>query len=164
MEIIKTLEGKTLTLALKGELNSSTSQELENVVSKSLKGVDNLIFDFVDLSYVSSAGLRILLVAKKIMDKQGTMIVRHVNKDVMDIFAKGSKLGLFNVVCIDRLNDMNHSREFDLDCFTHKIVQAVPRDEAFSLGVGQVINDVTPGLNVVYSNGVISDIFKPFIV
>ena len=86
MEIIKTLEGKTLTLALKGELNSSTSQELENVVSKSLKGVDNLIFDFVDLSYVSSAGLRILLVAKKIMDKQGTMIVRNVNKDVMDIF------------------------------------------------------------------------------
>ena len=86
MEIIKTLEGKTLTLALKGELNSSTSQELENVVSKSLKGIDNLIFDFVDLSYVSSAGLRILLVAKKIMDKQGTMIVRHVNKDVMDIF------------------------------------------------------------------------------
>ena len=86
MEIIKTLEGKTLTLTLKGELNSSTSQELENVVSKSLKGVDNLIFDFVDLSYVSSAGLRILLVAKKIMDKQGTMIVRNVNKDVMDIF------------------------------------------------------------------------------
>ena len=73
MEIIKTLEGKTLTLALKGELNSSTSQELENVVSKSLKGIDNLIFDFVDLSYVSSAGLRILLVAKKIMDKQGTI-------------------------------------------------------------------------------------------
>ena len=88
----------------------------------------------------------------------------NASKDVMDIFAKGSKLGLFNVVCIDRLNDMNHSREFDLDCFTHKIVQAVPRDEAFSLGVGQVINDVTPGLNVVYSNGVISDIFKPFIV
>lgn len=86
MEIFKTLEGKTLTLALKGELNSSTSQELENVVSKSLKGIDNLIFDFADLSYVSSAGLRILLVAKKIMDKQGTMIVRHVNKDVMDIF------------------------------------------------------------------------------
>ncbi len=86
MEIIKTLEDKKLTITLKGELNSATYQALEEVVSKSLNGIEALVFDFAELSYISSAGLRVLLVAKKIMDKQGTMVVRHVNSDIMDIF------------------------------------------------------------------------------
>ena len=86
MEIIKTLEGKKLTIALKGELNSATYGALEEVVSKSLNGIETLIFDFAELSYISSAGLRVLLVARKIMDKQGKMIVTNANKDIMDIF------------------------------------------------------------------------------
>ena len=86
MEIIKTLNNAELTIALKGELNSVTAPELEAVITSSLNGVKTLIFDFADLSYISSAGLRILLVSKKVMDKQGEMIVRHSNDEVMEIF------------------------------------------------------------------------------
>lgn len=86
MEIIKKLNNDELTLALVGELNTATYTVLEEVVSKSLGGIKTLIFDFKDLSYVSSAGLRVLLVSKKIMDKQGKMIVRNVNQSIMDIF------------------------------------------------------------------------------
>ena len=86
MEIIKKLNNDELTITLVGELNSFTSQDLEKVISESLDGIKSLIFDFEQLSYISSAGLRILLVAKKIMDKQGKMVVRKANKDVMDIF------------------------------------------------------------------------------
>ena len=86
MEIIKKLNNDELSIALVGELNSFTSQDLEKVISESLDGIKSLIFDFEQLSYISSAGLRILLVAKKIMDKQGKMVVRKANKDVMDIF------------------------------------------------------------------------------
>ena len=86
MEIIKTLNGDELTIALKGELNSTNSNELEQIVSESLKNVKSLIFDFTNLDYLSSAGLRILLVAKKVMDKQGKMVVLHPNESVMDVF------------------------------------------------------------------------------
>jgi len=86
MEIIKALNGNELTLTVVGELNTSTYGELEQVVSSSLNGIKTLIFDFAKLDYISSAGLRILLMSKKIMDKQGKMIIRHSNKNVMEIF------------------------------------------------------------------------------
>ena len=86
MEIIKTLNNDELTLALKGELNIANSRELEQIISTSLNGVKKLVFDFTELSYISSSGLRILLIAQKIMLKQGEMIVRGVNEDVMDVF------------------------------------------------------------------------------
>jgi len=42
--------------------------------------------DFAELAYLSSAGLRVLLAAQKIMNKQGDMVVRHVNETIADIF------------------------------------------------------------------------------
>ena len=86
MKIIQTLNGAELTIALEGELNSVTAPELDDVISNSLKGIQTLIFEFKDLSYISSAGLRILLTSKKVMDKQGKMIVRNANESVMEIF------------------------------------------------------------------------------
>lgn len=86
MEIIKTLNNDELVLKIVGELNTTTYQDLENVISGSLKGVKSLIFDFAQLEYISSAGLRIILMAKKIMDRQGNMVVRHANQSVMEIF------------------------------------------------------------------------------
>lgn len=86
MEIIKTLNNDELTLKIVGELNTTTYQQLEEEVSKSLNGIKTLIYDFEKLEYISSAGLRVLLISKKTMDKQGKMIVRNANKNVMEIF------------------------------------------------------------------------------
>ncbi len=87
MEIVNTLNGQELTIALKGELNSNTAPELEQSITEQLKGVDTLIFDFKELDYISSAGLRVLLIAKKVIDKNnGKLIVRHANEGVMDVF------------------------------------------------------------------------------
>ena len=60
MEIIKTLEGETLTITLKGKLDSNTAPELEAALAGAYEGVTLLIWDFKDLKYLSSAGLRIL--------------------------------------------------------------------------------------------------------
>ncbi|MBQ9811624.1 MAG: STAS domain-containing protein, partial [Spirochaetales bacterium] len=49
-------------------------------------GAENLTFDFTDLEYISSAGLRVLLSAQKVMSKKGSMKLTHVSKSVMDIF------------------------------------------------------------------------------
>ncbi len=87
MEIIKTLNNDELVITLKGELNSATAPELEDVVKDSLYGIKTLIFEFKELNYISSAGLRILLVAQKTLEKNnGRMIVRHPNESVMDVF------------------------------------------------------------------------------
>lgn len=86
MEIIKSLDNDVLTVKVIGELNTTTYDQLEKSISESIKGVNTLIFDFEKLSYISSAGLRVLLVAKKALGSNGRMIVRNANKSIMDIF------------------------------------------------------------------------------
>ena len=86
MKIVKTLNNDELTLAISGELNTTTYQELEDVVKNSLNGVKKLVFDFKELEYISSAGLRVLLVSKKLMDQQGKLVVKNANSSVKEIF------------------------------------------------------------------------------
>lgn len=85
MEIQKNLEGTTLTVKVSGRVDASNAQELTNSLNASLDGVTELIFDFTDLKYVASAGLRALLMAQKRMNKQGKMIIRHVDETVMEV-------------------------------------------------------------------------------
>lgn len=86
MKINKTLNNDELTLAISGELNTTTYQELEDVVKNSLNGIKKLVFDFKELEYISSAGLRVLLVSKKLMDQQGKLVVKNANSSVKEIF------------------------------------------------------------------------------
>ena len=87
MTINKELNNKELVLHVEGEINSTTAPELEAAVKDSLRNINKLIFDFTKLDYLSSAGLRVLLVAKKVMDKQGAMIIRGANESVMEVFS-----------------------------------------------------------------------------
>ena len=79
MNITKTIEGAKLTLALEGRLDTTTAPQLEAEVKGALTGVTELALDFSRLEYLSSAGLRVILAAQKIMNKQGRMVIRHVN-------------------------------------------------------------------------------------
>ncbi|MCI8378172.1 MAG: STAS domain-containing protein [Lachnospiraceae bacterium] len=86
MVITKTKEGTSLTLVIEGRLDTTTAPQLESELKSNIDGVDKLVLEFSSLEYISSAGLRVLLVAQKIMNKQGSMVIRNVNEDVMDIF------------------------------------------------------------------------------
>ena len=86
MEIIKNLDGNTLTIALEGRLDTSTAPNLEGELKESLTGVESLILDFNKLEYISSAGLRVVLGAQKTMSKQGEMKLVGVNDEVMEVF------------------------------------------------------------------------------
>ena len=86
MNIEKKLEGQTLAIALEGRLDTTTSPDLEEVLSSSLDGVTQLVLDFAKLDYLSSAGLRVLLSAQKRMNKQGSMKLLHVNDTVKEVF------------------------------------------------------------------------------
>lgn len=86
MEIIKNLDNTTLKLSLQGRLDTTTAPQLEETLQASLDGITELVLDFADLKYISSAGLRIILGAQKIMSKQGSMKICHVSPDIMEVF------------------------------------------------------------------------------
>lgn len=86
MEIRKTQEGSTLTIALVGRLDTTTAPRLEAELKTGIGGVTELAFDFAELEYISSAGLRVILSAQKVMNRQGSMVIRNVNENVMEVF------------------------------------------------------------------------------
>ena len=86
MTINKTVDGTLCTIALEGRLDTTTAPELDQEIKTSLSGIEKLVFDFAALEYISSAGLRVLLSAQKIMNAQGSMVVKNANENIMDIF------------------------------------------------------------------------------
>ncbi len=85
MTINKTANGNDLVIALSGRLDTTTAPQLDEEV-KALDGVTKLEFDFKELEYISSAGLRVLLSAQKIMNKQGSMVIKNVSDEIKEIF------------------------------------------------------------------------------
>ena len=86
LNIDKKIENGKLSIVFDGRLYTITAPELEKELKDSLNGVSELILDFAMLEYISSAGLRVLLSAQKIMNKQGKMKVVHVRETIMEIF------------------------------------------------------------------------------
>ena len=86
MDINMTQDGTKLTITLVGRLDTRTAPELEAALKDALEGITELVIDLEGLEYISSAGLRVLLSAQKLMNEQGTMTVTHVNDNIMDIF------------------------------------------------------------------------------
>lgn len=99
MVITKNAEGEKLTLNLQGRLDTTTAPQLEAELKSSVAGVSDLVLDFAELEYISSAGLRVLLSAQKVMSRQGTMVVRNVNEDIMDVF---ELTGFSDILTIER--------------------------------------------------------------
>ena len=86
LNITRKGEGTKVEFALEGRLDTVTAPDLEKVLNESLSGMEELILDFAGLEYISSAGLRVLLSAQKVMNRQGKMTLRHVNETIMEIF------------------------------------------------------------------------------
>ena len=86
MNIIRNKDGSKLTLALEGRLDTTTAPQLEAELKASMDGVTELDLDFEKLEYLSSAGLRVLLAAQKVMNKQGKMTIHHVNETIHEVF------------------------------------------------------------------------------
>lgn len=102
MTINKQLIDKELVVALEGRLDTNSSPQLEAELKQSLEGIETLIFDLKQLAYISSAGLRVLLAAQKVMNKQGTMAIRNANRDIMDVFYV---TGFINILKVEQSDE-----------------------------------------------------------
>ena len=86
MKITKTKNESSLRASIEGRVDTSTAPEFESEIKPELDGITELVLDFAELNYISSAGLRVLLSLHKIMIKQGLMKIIGVNETINDIF------------------------------------------------------------------------------
>ena len=84
--VTKTKKGTELVIAIEGRVDTTTAPQLETEIKESIDGITKLVFDFGKVEYISSAGLRVLLSAQKIMNKQGEMVVTNCSDDILEIF------------------------------------------------------------------------------
>lgn len=98
MDIIKNRDGKKLDVKLTGKLDTKTSPELTDALKDELDDVEELNFDFSELIYISSSGLRVILSTYKIMNKRGSMKISHVQDIVMEVF---NATGLNKILTIE---------------------------------------------------------------
>ncbi|MBQ9355185.1 MAG: STAS domain-containing protein [Clostridia bacterium] len=86
LNIEKNREGSALVVSLQGRLDTTTAPLLERELKESLGEITDLTINMEGLEYISSAGLRVLLLTEKVMNKQGAMKITNVNETIMEIF------------------------------------------------------------------------------
>ena len=97
LNITKNIDDSKLTVNLEGRLDTTTAPQLESELKSSLDGMTEVVLDMEKLQYISSAGLRVLLSAQKIMNKQGTMTIRNVSEEIMEIFDVTGFVDILNI-------------------------------------------------------------------
>jgi len=98
MTITKTADGTALTLVLEGRLDTATAPQLEKELKENLTGITDLTLDMKELSYLSSAGLRVLLTAQKQMNRQGKMVLKNVGETIMEVFEVTGFVDILTIV------------------------------------------------------------------
>ena len=97
MKINKRSEDGKVCYALEGRLDTTTAPELEKELKGDLESATQLTLDFSKLDYISSAGLRVLLSAHKVMEKKGGMVVTNVNEMVNEVFEVTGFADILNI-------------------------------------------------------------------
>lgn len=91
MTVKSKLDNGTLEISINGRLDTNTTPEFQNELNSltggSLKNIHLLIMDLTNLGYISSAGLRaILMIQKEMTSNEGKFIIKNVQPDVNEVF------------------------------------------------------------------------------
>ncbi len=85
MNIEFTRDGSTLTAVITGRIDTNSAPETEEKIMSEIKDADKLVLDIAHVDYISSAGLRVLLLLHKTMQPKGGMKVIHINETVQEV-------------------------------------------------------------------------------
>ena len=86
MEIVNKKEENQVTMEISGWLDTQTAPQLEEALSELDDSITSLVFDFSKLEYISSAGLRQVIAAYKMMAGKDGFKIIHVSDEVFDVF------------------------------------------------------------------------------
>ena len=98
MNIVEIIESDKVTVHISGEIDGSNVEEVETALKASSEKSSNLIIDLKELEYISSAGLRVFLIIRKLTEGAGhKMVLKNVTDDVMEIFTVTGFVNLLNI-------------------------------------------------------------------
>ena len=87
MKAVFDKNANSLTVSIEGSIDTVTAPELDSQLQANWAGITELIMDLAAVDYISSAGLRVILMANRQMEEcDGSMTVRNVNDDIKEIF------------------------------------------------------------------------------
>ena len=87
MNIILTDCGSYIRLLIEGRIDTNTSPQLQQAILNAFQKKNDVVLDFLNVDYISSAGLRALLIGHKTAtSKGGSMKLTNVSEGVMNIF------------------------------------------------------------------------------
>lgn len=97
MDINTTKEDKAVIISIRGKLDTLTAPNLEEEIKLQANECEKLTLDLSKLEYISSAGLRVLVMAHKLMAEKGGFIVKSANKNVMEILKITNLTSVLNI-------------------------------------------------------------------
>ncbi|MBR4427630.1 MAG: STAS domain-containing protein [Spirochaetales bacterium] len=97
MEFKKSVDGTKITYSVSGRLDTNTAPMLNADLTESLEGMTELVLDLKDLEYISSAGVRVLLSAYKVMSKRGGMVLKNLPDMVREVLSVTGLLDFFTI-------------------------------------------------------------------
>ena len=86
MTINKTQNGDEVIFALEGKLDTTTAPDLDAALKEAFSGTKKMVLDFADLKFISSAGLRVILNAQKVMNDQGELVIKNAGPQILEVF------------------------------------------------------------------------------
>ena len=99
MQITETRDNEVITIKIEGKVDTNTNLQLQDAILKSFQKVNQVVLDFSQCTYVSSAGLRALLIGQKTASsKKGTMKLVHVPEILMNVLKMS---GFANILTIE---------------------------------------------------------------
>ena len=97
MEIKTTKNDGKMTAAVSGRIDIITAPELEQWFYKEVEGVKKLVLDLSEVEYLSSAGLRVILGAYKVMEKRDGLLIRSPSPEVMEVLVLTGLANVFDI-------------------------------------------------------------------
>lgn len=97
MEILKSIDGNSIYVKPSGRIDVNTAAEFGTTINDAIDDIKDLVIDFSEIVYISSIGLRVLLELQKRMNTQGSMTLKNVTPDVMEVF---TMTGFDNILTI----------------------------------------------------------------
>lgn len=86
MKVKSSKNGSACTLTVEGKIDTMTAPELDEAVKSNLPKCEKMIFDFTNVEYITSAGLRVLVYAQRELMKKGGVEITGVNDSIKNVF------------------------------------------------------------------------------
>ena len=93
------LNNERLIVNISGKINIENASDIEEIIKSKLENIKELVLDFTEVTYISSAGLRIVLSLQKTINGQnGKMYIKNANKDVLNVFEISGFKNFLNII------------------------------------------------------------------